>query len=68
MVFRRESKNIFVISDLMDSSPNKKTEDLKKDHLRRQRHVLVLLLMRKAEKTKKNKKQTDSCAEDKKEK
>ena len=67
MVFRRESKNRFVISDFMDSSPNKKTEDLKKDHLRRQRHVLVLLVMRKTEKNK-NKKQTDSCAEDKKEK
>ena len=48
----------------MDSSPTKITEDLKKDHLPRQQHVLVLLVMRKKEK----KKQTDPRGEDKKEK
>ena len=48
----------------MDSSLTKITEDLKKDHLPRQQHVLVLLVMRKKEK----KKQTDPRGEDKKEK
>ena len=48
----------------MDSSPTKITEDLKKDHLPRQQHVLVLPVMRKKEK----KKQTDPRGEDKKEK
>ena len=48
----------------MDSSPTKITEDLKNDHLPRQQHVLVLLVMRKKEK----KKQTDPRGEDKKEK
>ena len=48
----------------MDSSPTKITEDLKKDHLPRQQHVLVLLVMRKKEK----KNETDPRGEDKKEK
>ena len=65
MFFRGESKNGFVISDLMDSSPTKITEDLKKAHLPRQQHVLVFLVMRKK---KRKKKQTDPWGEDKKEK
>ena len=51
----RESKNGFVISDHMDSSLPKKTEDPKKDQ-----HVLVLIVGKKQ--------QTDPRGEDKKEK
>ena len=51
----RESKNGFVISDHMDSSLPKKTEDPKKVH-----YVLVLIVGKKQ--------QTDPRGEDKKEK
>ena len=46
--FLGESKNGFVIEDHMDSSLPKK-KDPKKDYLPRQRHILVLLVMRKME-------------------
>ena len=46
--FLGESKNGFVIPDHMDSSlPKKNGKSEKKNHLPRQRHVLVLLVLRK---------------------
>ena len=67
--FLRENPKTDLWSQIIWIPPYQKTEDLKKDHLPWQRHVLMLLVMRKNRRENRGKKeQTDLHHEDKKEK